>query len=679
MKVNLGSGSSYIEGWVNVDSNPDVRADVYMEAFDFVRMQGSEIEELYMGHFLEHLMPASAAALLALVADELPEGARVSAVVPDMRAIFAAYDAGEITNFELNDRYVYSYEQPSHHVWCHDASSLAAVFAHAGYRDVQPIDPLTWEPVYWKDGPESRWQIGVRAAVPASSVGSAAPVDVDPGPPKPLPVAVDEVLLNRIRKLRAEVAALRAAGAANGADATDGAVVAEVELVPATPVVIEPVFDPGAGSEASLFDRLPRSVVPLARRLLPDGSRQRRLARFSVESARVGREYIERLRHEWVRAGLRRPGTPTYERWCQGHDAGWARLAQHRRLSDDATNPLMVHVVVTHMGNDADLDRTLRSLVRQSWRHWRALVVGDVSGAAAVRRIADERIEFRAAVPDAIISRANDGLAGVDRDLAMMIESGDLLAPDCVFEIVQVANRDPLVDLVYWDDDLVDHDGHRSDPRFRPSWSPETLLGANYLGSALAIRGRRLALVAGIPDGLHDATTWELVLRCDLDAESVRRIPRVLTHVRRRPQASASASTDVVQRYLDRRQEPATVTLERGTVRTRWEMDAPPHVTVVIPTRHNRSFMGGCLGGLLRTDYPSVDVVVVDNGERTDANEQWYRDSFPQLDLQVEWWTEQPFNYSAVNNAGAALCAARCWCSSTTTPRCPTRDGCGRW
>ena len=315
----------------------------------------------------------------------------------------------------------------------------------------------------------------------------------------------------------------------------------------------------------------------------------------------------------------------------------------------------MVHVVVTHMGNDADLDRTLRSLVRQSWRHWRALVVGDVSGAAAVRRIADDRIEFRAAVPDAVISRANDGLAGVDRDLAMMIESGDLLAPDCVFEIVQVANRDPLVDLVYWDDDLVDHEGHRSDPRFRPSWSPETLLGANYLGSALAIRGRRLALVAGIPDGLHDATTWELVLRCDLEAESVRRIPRVLTHVRRRPQASASASTDVVQRYLDRRQEPATVTLERGTVRTRWEMDAPPHVTVVIPTRHNRAFMGGCLGGLLRTDYPSVDVVVVDNGERTDANEQWYRESFPQLDLQVEWWTEQPFNYSAVNNAGAAL------------------------
>ncbi len=35
------------------------------------------------------------------------------------------------------------------------------------------------------------------------------------------------------------------------------------------------------------------------------------------------------------------------------------------------------------------------------------------------------------------------------------------------------------------------------------------------------------------------------------------------------------------------------------------------------------------------------------------ANEQWYVDNFPDLAPRVEWWA-QPFNYSAVNNAGAA-------------------------
>ena len=264
MKVNLGSGNSYIEGWVNVDSNPDVRADVYMEAFDFVRMQGSEIDELYMGHFLEHLMPASAAALLALVADELPEGARVSAVVPDMRAIFAAYDAGEISNFELNDRYVYSYEQPSHHVWCHDADSLAAVFDHAGYRDVAADRPAARGSRCSGRTVPSRAGRSVCATVRARVVGRVvgSRSTIDPGAPKPLPVAVDEVLLNRIRKLRAEVDALRAAAPRRDAAPTWRS---SRGRAPAA----EPPIDPGVGSEVSLFDRLPRSVVPLATPVAP--------------------------------------------------------------------------------------------------------------------------------------------------------------------------------------------------------------------------------------------------------------------------------------------------------------------------------------------------------------------------------------------------------------------------
>jgi len=160
MRVNLGSGHGYMQGWVNVDGNPDVNPDVCMDSFDFVREHGHEVTELYMGHFLEHLLPASATALLAMIADKLPAGAEVSAVVPDMRAVFAAYDRGELTNEFLNERFIYSYEQPSHHVWCYDIASLRRVFEAAGYDDVEEIDPHTWDPVFWKEGPESRWQCG---------------------------------------------------------------------------------------------------------------------------------------------------------------------------------------------------------------------------------------------------------------------------------------------------------------------------------------------------------------------------------------------------------------------------------------------------------------------------------------------------------------------------------------
>ncbi len=49
-------------------------------------------------------------------------------------------------------------------MWCYDEASLTELFRRAGFTDIEEIDPLTWDPVYWKDGPESRWQCGVKAA-----------------------------------------------------------------------------------------------------------------------------------------------------------------------------------------------------------------------------------------------------------------------------------------------------------------------------------------------------------------------------------------------------------------------------------------------------------------------------------------------------------------------------------
>ena len=167
MKVNLGSGAAYREDWVNVDSDVTVRADIHSDAFAFIREMGPSISELYMGHFLEHMTRDVALQLLVLIAHQVPAGVQVSAVVPDMRAIFGDYLAGNISNGELNDLYVYSYVQPSHHAWCYDEQALTHLFLVAGYADVRAIDPLTWSPVHWKSGPWSRWQCGIRASVPA--------------------------------------------------------------------------------------------------------------------------------------------------------------------------------------------------------------------------------------------------------------------------------------------------------------------------------------------------------------------------------------------------------------------------------------------------------------------------------------------------------------------------------
>lgn len=179
MKVNLGCGSAYVRGWTNVDASADVRADIHLSASDFIELHGHETTQLYMGHFIEHLRPADASALLQDMVARLPAGAEVSAVVPDIRQIFRAYESGEMNNRELNEWYIYSYIQPSHHVWCHDLESLMSLLREAGFEDVVPIEPSTWPPVWHKEGLGARFQSGARGTVPASARAPAVSFPLD--------------------------------------------------------------------------------------------------------------------------------------------------------------------------------------------------------------------------------------------------------------------------------------------------------------------------------------------------------------------------------------------------------------------------------------------------------------------------------------------------------------------
>jgi GT2 family glycosyltransferase/glycosyltransferase involved in cell wall biosynthesis len=392
----------------------------------------------------------------------------------------------------------------------------------------------------------------------------------------------------------------------------------------------------------------------VAQRLLPDGTPQRRLARFTVDAARATRGHLDLLRHEFYRSGVREPRASSYPRWLAAHKPTRSSLAAQRAVSDEAIEPIAVECFVLHR-DEGDVDRTLRSLRDQSWAHWTAIVVGNDS-TSTVSALDDARINVLPISGDAAVAELNSLLATEPRrDFVVFVEAGDVLSPDAFFEIAHLARQNPLLDVIYWDDDLLDRWGRHHDPRFRPAWSPDMLLGADYIGTSFAIRHRRFLATAGggLRAELGDAAWWDLLLRADLDHTRVGRVPRVLAHLGRRPEVPAATGVTVVREHLARLGASAEVTASRGVVRVEWQPESFPAVTIVIPTRHNRAQIEGCLRTLATTDYPTFEVVIVDNGERTAANEQWYVENFPDLALRVEWWA-QPFNYSAVNNTGAA-------------------------
>lgn len=396
----------------------------------------------------------------------------------------------------------------------------------------------------------------------------------------------------------------------------------------------------------------PRRVID---RLAPHGSTARAGLRFGVQLARDARRVTPRLRAAWELAGRPASTEATYDHWLQRNrlQPGEA-LAQTARMLDDPIPGVVDFVVMPSLRRSGSepMAETIEALLDQTAGSWTAAVLTGL-GDDRVEN-ADERVcAVDLAGRDPWVATAETLLDGDPNRLVVVLEAGDRPEPDLVFELLATSWDDPALRLLHWDDDVFVTPSAVGDPMIRPSWSPDILWSANYLGRSFAIRRRDLRSIGGIDASLGDASWWDLLFRLGLEFDDVFRLPRVLNHLSRRPAETNDVATSIVAAEVQRTGRTATVVPGEGGLRLEWRLDAPPHVTVIIPTRHNTELLSVCLPSLARTDYPSFDVQIVDNGGRSPETEQWYLDNDHGLDLDVIWWTD-PFNYSRVNNVAAA-------------------------
>jgi GT2 family glycosyltransferase len=400
--------------------------------------------------------------------------------------------------------------------------------------------------------------------------------------------------------------------------------------------------------QTAVSPRFKEQARDVVERVASPGTPTRAAMRVARQVIRDGVRYSAHLREIWADAQGVAPAKADvdYRAWTSAQAPSVDTLLRQTALS--AAGTIRTHVdLVVHATDGEALEPTISSLLSQTFSGWALTVVGMPmpSSDPRVTTVLDRSL---AEVLDDISTR--DGA----HDFVVVLEPGDRLEPDFVFNIAARGWDDPFLTLVHWDDDVVDADGTGRDPRFHPEWSPELLLSANYLGRSFAVRRDRLAAVGGLDLARGDSAWWDLLFRLDLTERSVDRVPRVVHHLVRRPDVAPDDRVATVQAHLDRSGRRGTVAATPAGVSVTWELAQEPHVTVIIPTRHNRQMLSTCLPTLAKTDYPSFDVIIVDNGERTDDNEAWYEQEAATLDLTVQWW-DQPFNYSAVNNSAAQV------------------------
>lgn len=209
--------------------------------------------------------------------------------------------------------------------------------------------------------------------------------------------------------------------------------------------------------------------------------------------------------------------------------------------------------------------------------------------------------------------------------------AGDVLAPDAAAAYREAADR-ARGRIVYADDDILDSGGGRTAPHFKPEWNAELFRHFDYLTGACIVRAERDDL-AKLPDANWSA---ELVAEAAKERHGTpMRLPHILHHRRSRPAPRVPAIVDPEQTQL-------------------------PRVSVIVPTRNRHDLLRTCLEGLKRTNYPDVEVIVVDNGSDDPATLAY----LAKIELAGYRLLRQPgpFNFSRLNNRAAEVATGELLC-----------------
>jgi len=133
---------------------------------------------------------------------------------------------------------------------------------------------------------------------------------------------------------------------------------------------------------------------------------------------------------------------------------------------------------------------------------------------------------------DAIPYRAVRKAAG---DYISIVNGCDTLAPDALFELVRMINKNRNIDFIYSDEDAISINGKvRFNPQFKPQWSPDTLRSYNYIGHLVLFKNTIIKRLSSSSIEDEDAAYYDLVLRCSEIAQDITHIPKILYHKRER-------------------------------------------------------------------------------------------------------------------------------------------------
>jgi GT2 family glycosyltransferase len=269
-----------------------------------------------------------------------------------------------------------------------------------------------------------------------------------------------------------------------------------------------------------------------------------------------------------------------------------------------------------------------------------------------------------------IAGATNAGIEAATGEWVALIDHDDAIAPYALEQIAIALLERPETEFLYTDEVITDGWLNPEGYFLKPAWDEVLLSGVNYINHFSVYRRSRLLAIAKLRLGFDGSQDYDLLLRYtrDLSPEQIRHLPYPAYLWRRNGESysvqfmdkATTRARQALQERFGRPENPVEVLpaldpnlhrLNFARARENW-----PRVSVVIPSRNARALITQVMSGLLEnTDYPEMEIIIVDNGtddpEVLALYETWRQGPRPfRAEIRPE-----PFNFSRAVNRGCAL------------------------
>lgn len=373
-----------------------------------------------------------------------------------------------------------------------------------------------------------------------------------------------------------------------------------------------------------------------------------------------------------INSKLRKKEVSSYDNWRKKYSVAEEELVRQREESFPY-QPVFSIVVPLYHTNPAYLKEMLDSILAQTYGNWQLCLASaespELTPILSEYAKQDSRICYVLLAENKGISEnTNAALKLAEGDYIVLADHDDIVPANALYEFAAAVNKDRTVDVLYSDEDKVSMDGKKYfEPHFKPDFNLDLLCSVNYICHLFAAK-KELIDRAGWFDSAYDgAQDHDFILRCTEMAQNVCHIPKILYHWRCHMDSTAAnpesklyafeAGRRAVEAHYNRLSIPAKVENAQfyGMYRTRYEWKEEPLVSIIIPNKDHAADLAKCINSIYeKSDYRNFEILVVENN----STEQETFDYYEKLQAQKEdvhvVYYEGGFNYSKINNFGAA-------------------------